>query len=238
MSIDGISKLPLDYEEFSIVLVAGEVFVDTTREWFLRKNSILIDQEVTGIIGGPGPFFGGLVVDDHLHLVAQPQRLEFKLMGDLMNRESNPCTDFASRYLQNVPMNSCTGVGINFKCGVGTTTNESTSVVSWSSLLSQRANCPMFHDVLPLAEVKTTYDLGERKIAVGFQEVDQTHESPSKRLVLTGNIHRDLVPNGPASQSQTISDMLGQWKRDLNDFESIVRSFFFARTAPRTKIES
>ena len=73
---------------------------------------------------------------------------------------------------------------------------------------------------MPRFELKATYQMAGRQLALTLQEV-QT-EQGDDALLCTANIHREVEEGNQQMRVNSILSMLDCWKTDLDEFSALV----------------
>ena len=74
-----------------------------------------------------------------------------------------------------------------------------------------------FGSCLPRLEIKATYQLSGRRLALTLQEVEQ-----GDALICAGNIHRDIEESNQQMRVNSILSALDCWREDLDEFSAAV----------------
>lgn len=218
-----MNKSLLNYTEFSIVIHASNIFVDTTREWFLRTHAILDENAVVEDLGDSMPFATGIRTDRHVRIFAEPDRLEVRQEGFALRASDNQIEQIMLKYLNVVPVSQCSGIGINFT-GVLVTGERSKKWRPLSRLFVYRGNWAKHGETIPSIDLDVRYILGSREANITMEDVESVDSPVQQGVMFTGNIQRDL-PKSDNPLNNSLSRIVSGWRRDMALFEEIVVLF-------------
>lgn len=213
----------LNYTEFSVVINAAEIYVDTAREWFLRSNSILQQEQVVQVLGDSTPFLAGVQTDQHVRILAQPHLLSVTQSGNGMQPKHNRSTEIMLRYLRAVPITSYLGLGINFT-GILLTPKKKGVKRPLHRLLTYRGKWAELDGVSPTIGLNTSYTMSDRQINIKMEDVQNSENPDKKGIMFSCNVHRPAPNTTSDPPNETISVIVQKWRRDMNVFEQIVGS--------------
>lgn len=217
----------LNYTEFSVVINAPEIYIDTAREWFLRANSILRQEQVVEVLGDSTPFVAGVRTDQQVGILAQPQLLTITQSGSDIEPKQNRSSEIMLRYLQAVPITSILGLGINFS-GVLLTPKEKEFMRPLHRLFTSRAKWADLDGIIPTIGLNTSYKMLDRQINIKMDEVENTESPDEKGIMFSCNVHRTTLTTTSVPLNQSISTIVEQWRGDMEIFEQIVGSIKFS----------
>ena len=205
-----------DLVEFSIVVVAQSNNPTLLNPDFLRHNGIVSSHRALHGEQPPltTPIFSQVTFEDGLVVRADPERITFAQTGDPLVRDDIDSPSVAKGYLRTVPHVPYTALGLNPK------------VVIWnppfarlSKMLRTEGNWMTFGSHVPSFELKTTYRMADRQLALTLQEAETKR---GDALICTANIHREVKETNQQMRVNAILSMLDCWMEDLDEFNALV----------------
>lgn len=209
------------YIEFGVVLIAEQIDPNTVEESFLRKHSIIKDDEV--VIGTPilTPIYSSLIFQNHLSIAGEGNRLLFIQRGDSLATDANRCVEVASKFLAVAPIPRFTAAGINFKGVIprleGNGNNDSTR-----RFFKHQAEWGKFQNIMPELSFKATYRDEEKNINLNIQRASKPAEPEFSGELYSANFHRDLDFTNIEQTRSHVTELLSNWRNDLEEFDQII----------------
>lgn len=204
----------IDLVEFSVVVVAQSNNPTILNPDFLQHNGIVSSDRA--LHGDPltTSTFSQVAYADGLVVQADPTRITFAQAADGLSGEEIDCPAVAKGYLKTIPHVPYTALGLNPKVVV-----RNPPFTRLSNMLSAEGDRMTFGSCLPRFEIKATYQLPGRRLALTLQEVETEQ---GEALICTGNIHRDVEETNQQMRVNSILSMLDCWKEDLDEFSAVV----------------
>lgn len=208
--------MQIDLVEFSVVVVAQSNNPTILNPDFLRHNGIvssdraLHDEQPLFTT----PMFSQVAFADGLVIQADPARITFAQTGGRLSCEEIDCPVVAKGYLKTIPHVPYTALGLNPKVVV-----RNPPFTRLSNMLSAEGDRMTFGSCLPRFEIKATYQLPGRRLALTLQEVET---GQGDALICAGNIHRDVEETNQQMGVNSILSMLDCWREDLDEFSAVV----------------
>ena len=208
--------------EFSVVIAANFNNPAILNPDFLRYNDIVDNQYEVNDSPITTPAFSQVKFNNGISVSSTPDQVVFQQTGDGLSRNEIYSPSIAMRYLKCVPHVSYSAIGINPK---GFSIKQSENHVL--NMLREGGSWIRFKDISPAVNLKTTYDFGDRKIAL---EISRSHRlTISKNLagtVFQANFHHKSQGRNVSSRINHLISILESWKRDLDDFFDLVDKYW------------
>lgn len=207
----------IDLIEFSIVVVAQSNNPTILNPDFLKHNGIVSVRRELHREQPPltTPMFSQVAFADGLIVRADPATIAFVQAGDVLARGDIDGPAVAKGYLKTVPHVPYTALGLNPKVLI-----RNPPFVRLSKMLRTEGSWMTFGPSMPRFELKATYELSGRRLALTLQEV-QTKQGDDA-LLCTANIHREVAEENQQMRVSSILSMLDCWKQDLDEFDTLV----------------
>ena len=207
----------IDLVEFSIVVVAQSNNPTILNPDFLKHNGIVSVRRDLHREQPPltTPMFSQVAFEDGLVVRADPATIAFHQAADVLARGDIDGPAVAKGYLRTVPHVPYTALGLNPKVLI-----RNPPFVRMSKVLHAEGNWMMAGTCVPRFELKATYELSGRQIALTLQDV-QTKQGDDA-LLCTANIHREVEEDNQQMRISSILSMLDCWEKDLDEFNTLV----------------
>ena len=209
--------MQIDLIEFSIVVVAQSNNPTILNPDFLKHNGIVSVRRDLHREQPPltTPMFSQVAFADGLVVRADPATIAFVQAGDVLPRGDIDGPAVAKGYLKTVPHVPYTALGLNPKVLI-----RNPPFVRLSKMLRTEGSWMTFGPGMPRFELKATYELSGRRLALTLQEV-QTKQGDDA-LLCTANIHREVEEDNQQMRVSSILSMLDCWEQDLDEFDTLV----------------
>jgi hypothetical protein len=140
-----------------------------------------------------------------------------------LSKENIVCIQVAKKYLQSIRLDSPYElVSIDPKAFVEIQTSNDFGASS--PLISLAARIP-FEEVNPDVQARAQYSLSDRTIILYASELAPEDPSGLLKLLLSGEIIREVIGNNPKAQVEYIGDILNQWEQDMRDFQQLAYQY-------------
>ena len=207
----------IDLVEFSVVVVAQSNNPTILNPDFLKHNGIVnarrdLHREQPPLIT---PMFSQVVFEDGLVVRADPATIAFHQAADVLTRGDIDGPVVAKGYLKTVPHVRYTALGLNPKVVI-----RNPPFARLSKMLRTEGSWMTFGQSTPGFEIKATYQLPGRRLALTLQEV-RTKQGDDV-LLCTANIHREIEEGNQQMRVSSILSMLDFWEKDLDEFNTLV----------------
>ena len=207
--------------EFSVVIAAKFNNPAILNPDFLLYNKIVDDQCKVNDSPITTPAFSQVKFDNGISVTSTPDQVVFQQKGDGLSPDKICSPLIAMRYLKCIPHVSYSAVGIN---PTGFSRKQSENHVL--NMLREGGAWIRFKDIGPAVNLKTTYDFGNKKIAL---EISRSHQLTTNKniagTVFQANFHRESNGRNVGSRINHLNSILESWKRDLDDFFILVNKY-------------
>lgn len=209
-------EMRIDLVEFSIVVVAQSNNPTILNPDFLRHNGIVSADRALHDDQPPltTPMLSQVAFEDGLVVRANPATITFAQAADGLARENIDCPAVAMGYLRTIPHVPYTALGVNPKAVI-----RNPPFTRLSKMLPAEGGWMTFGPNVPRFELKATYQMEDRQIALALQEA-QTKQGDA--LLCTANIHREVEEANQQMRVNSILSMLDCWEKDLDEFNTLV----------------
>lgn len=207
--------------EFSVVIAANFNNPAILNPDFLLYNEIVDNRYEVNDSPITTPAFSQVKFNNGISVSSSPDQVVFQQKGDKLSSNDICSPSIAMRYLKCVPHVSYSAIGINPK---GFSIKQSENHVL--NMLREGGSWIRFKDISPAVNLKTTYDFGDRKIAL---EISRSHQlTTSKNIagtVFQANFHHESKGQNVGSRINHLISILESWKRDLDNFFDLVNKY-------------
>ena len=210
--------------ELSVVLVANQNDPSILNPDFLRFNGIVDKALKLKQPPMSTPMFSQLVYEGDISVRAEPHRFVFEQKGQPLSEDECVVPEIAGLFVKTVSHIPYNAIGINAKSFRSPNHKSRYSV---ADTLLDGGEWLSFRDLRPDIHLKAIYDYEGRRITLDVGGVSARGNDAAlvHGLLFQANVHRDI---GEGSQEQRIeraSSILGAWKDDISDFNSLVAKF-------------
>ncbi len=210
--------------ELSVVLVANQNDPSILNPDFLRFNGIVDKALELKQPPMSTPMFSQLVYEGDISVRAEPHRFVFEQKGQPLNEDECVVPEIAEHFVKTVSHIPYNAIGINAKSFRSPNHKSRYSV---ADTLLDSGEWMSFRDLRPDIHLKAIYNYESRRISLDFGGVGAIRNDGAmgQGLVFQANIHRDIGEGNQEQRIEKASSILGAWKDDISDFNSLVAKF-------------